>query len=420
LRGTKKIPARALTVAENNKLKNMGVKIKDASGKIYGGGYLDPGRQFKIIEKQAASAIKGWKPEDVTKFNKFMDKIFKKQKVPKSERGFIATALLEDFGKMGLKGGKLLKWLQLEYDVAFESLIYDYHRRYAGHEPGLAREALFLPKILAKYFPDLSKLPFVGGLFEPYEAGIMEGPGEVLEKRLYERKDDEGKVIGENKSVKSYIDNNKRMEEISSKYRNLDDEKSARKLASEQSGDYMTLAHPRLDTIVNEQRRLENEYNQLEKLNSPDSVSGFYDAYQTAKEKQDTEYGVKKIEAHKKRVGQERFEKEREKKLHEEYLDYRGGKERSFYLPKGKLNLRVEDPLFKTPYTFLETKDTPDDIWEPGSEFWDYHGLTGEEGTKEKWKTIYDMGGIDLMDRIGIAGGVSKMAEGGIMSLKKK
>ena len=30
------------------------------------------------------------------------------------------------------------------------------------------------------------------------------------------------------------------------------------------------------------------------------------------------------------------------------------------------------------------------------------------------------MGGIDLMDRIGIAGGVSKMAEGGIMSLKKK
>ena len=30
------------------------------------------------------------------------------------------------------------------------------------------------------------------------------------------------------------------------------------------------------------------------------------------------------------------------------------------------------------------------------------------------------MGGIDLMDRIGIAGGVANMAEGGIASLMKK
>ena len=117
-----------------------------------------------------------------------VENILKKKRVPAGERGFITTALLEDFGKMGFKGLKLLNWLQLEYDVAFESLIYDYHRRYAGHEPELAREALFLPKILAKYFPDLSKLPFVGGLFEPYEAGILEGPAEVLEKRLYEIK----------------------------------------------------------------------------------------------------------------------------------------------------------------------------------------------------------------------------------------
>ena len=36
----------------------MGAKIKDASGKIYGGGFMDPERQFKLIEKQALSAVK--------------------------------------------------------------------------------------------------------------------------------------------------------------------------------------------------------------------------------------------------------------------------------------------------------------------------------------------------------------------------
>ena len=401
--------------------------------------------------KESAASTKS-KPQVRKEIGKFIEKALEKQKVPKGERGFIATALLEDFGKMGGKGLKLLKWLQLEYDVAFESLIYDYHRRYAGQEPGLAREALFLPKLIAKWIPEAKKIPLIGGLFEPYEAGIMEGPGEVLEKRLYEIKGTEkenlGKVIGEKKLVKSYIDNNKRMEEISSKWDNLDFQKKG--------SSRVQLTPEQVESFENQQAALAEEYQKLEKLNSPDSVSGFYDAYQTAKEKQDTEYGVKRIEAHKKRLGadeerldelesstalsgqekrelsnlkraQKRFEDEREKKRHEAYLEYKGGKERSFYLPKGKLKERVEDPLFKTPYTFLKTDDTKKDIWEPGLDFWDYYGLTDtqvgpvvKEGTKDKWKTIYDMGGIDLMDRIGIAGGVANMAEGGIMSLKKK
>jgi hypothetical protein len=51
---------------------------------------------------------------------------------------------------------------------------------------------------------------------------------------------------------------------------------------------------------------------------------------------------------------------------------------------------------------------------------WGSYGLDDEEGIKEKWRRIHEEGGMDLMDRIGIAGGVSNMAEGGIMSLKKK
>jgi hypothetical protein len=51
---------------------------------------------------------------------------------------------------------------------------------------------------------------------------------------------------------------------------------------------------------------------------------------------------------------------------------------------------------------------------------WGAYGLDDEEGIKEKWRQLYEIGGIDLLDRIGIAGGVSNLAEGGIASLKRK
>ena len=38
----------------------------------------------------------------------------------------------------------------------------------------------------------------------------------------------------------------------------------------------------------------------------------------------------------------------------------------------------------------------------------------GIDPTKDKFKTIYQGGGLDLLDKIGIAGGVSKLAGGGI------
>ena len=51
---------------------------------------------------------------------------------------------------------------------------------------------------------------------------------------------------------------------------------------------------------------------------------------------------------------------------------------------------------------------------------WAAYGLDDDEGIKAKWKQIYEHGGMDLLDRIGIAGGVSKMADGGIAGLMKK
>jgi hypothetical protein len=57
--GTEKKIARALTADENNILKNMGAKITGLDGKVYGGGSLNPDKQFALIEKQAAEMIKG-------------------------------------------------------------------------------------------------------------------------------------------------------------------------------------------------------------------------------------------------------------------------------------------------------------------------------------------------------------------------
>ena len=58
---------------------------------------------------------------------------------------------------------------------------------------------------------------------------------------------------------------------------------------------------------------------------------------------------------------------------------------------------------------------------EPGQYLdWDAIGFGDEEGIKEKWKQLYEVGGMDLLDRIGIAGGVSNLAQGGIASLRKK
>ena len=56
--GTKKNAPRALTTAENNILKNMGAKITGIDGTVYGGGSLNPDKQFALIEKQAADMIK--------------------------------------------------------------------------------------------------------------------------------------------------------------------------------------------------------------------------------------------------------------------------------------------------------------------------------------------------------------------------
>ena len=58
VKGTNKTPARKLNLDEISKLKNYGAKIVDLDGKVVGGGFLDPNRQFANIEKGAIGYAK--------------------------------------------------------------------------------------------------------------------------------------------------------------------------------------------------------------------------------------------------------------------------------------------------------------------------------------------------------------------------
>ena len=58
VQGTSIQPGRKLTQSEIAQLKNYGAKITDFDGKVVGGGFLDPERQFKTIEKGAIDYAK--------------------------------------------------------------------------------------------------------------------------------------------------------------------------------------------------------------------------------------------------------------------------------------------------------------------------------------------------------------------------
>jgi hypothetical protein len=59
VKGTPNNPARALTIKEKAQLKNYGAKILDFDGKVVGGGFIDPEKQFAAIEKGALKYAKG-------------------------------------------------------------------------------------------------------------------------------------------------------------------------------------------------------------------------------------------------------------------------------------------------------------------------------------------------------------------------
>ena len=122
----------------------------------------------------------------------------------------------------------------------------------------------------------------------------------------------------------------------------------------------------------------------------------------------------------------DRFDKPSQyKKRYDDFIDFRTTvfdrpTKPSFYLPKGKLHRRVEDPRHGVPYATRGGPEAQADI--TGETIENYlmvkamqagEPITQDEAVKLKWKLIYEGGGIDLLDKYGISGGVSKIAGGG-------
>ena len=279
----------------------------------------------------------------------------------------------------------------LALEGVVEGAIFEWYKR-EGYTDKQAYAETFTPRLLAEGVAGKSTedVPWYGGAEK------------LLEKEL----------IGTNEVVQRYVDNETALADAEAKYWQLDTDykvATSGKGGSAEKGEKYKKA-------------MENTWQEINRIE--DQLDLDRDTYNAAKEKQETEMGVRAIEyGHYGKGDTPELAKKREERRHKEFLEYRKGKQRSFYLPKGKLQERVEDPLAETPYTFLETDETlPAFSLEPGMRFlWDeIPRYQGEEGTKRKWQDLRDAGGWDLMDKIGLAGGVANMAEGGIASLKKK
>ena len=200
--------------------------------------------------------------------------------------GLAGPAKLLEFSGLGTWGGLLL-------EGALEGGIYKYYKDYKGYTDDQALAETFTVGLLAGRPEDV---PWYGGAEQK------------LEKELYEVKDEAGDVVDIKENVKDFIDTQKKMEEVESEYDKLESKKRDVNEMRGYASPYMDTdyAHPRLDprvSIENKQKALENKYLKLEQLNKPDALTGNYNAWLAAKEKQDTEQGLRVAEATKKRLG---------------------------------------------------------------------------------------------------------------------
>ena len=274
-----------------------------------------------------------------------------------------------------------------------------------------------------------------------WKDGKYVGWVEDAEKRKqYEIKDEEGNVTGIRKNVKRYYDNVDKLEKQLDLYDNLfsaSQQDPTTQVGWEKKREKaMFKARTELsnfNTRINLEGGMDKIYKELE-YDSPyvetrleatgaqaekDKVAVFEKMKEAGAFGEDEEYA-------------DRFDKPTQyKKRYQDFLDFRTTvfdrpTEPSFYLPKGKLHQRVEDPRYGVPYATRGGPTAQSDISGEGIENYLMfeaaqagEPITRDEATKLKWKLIYEGGGLDLQDKIGIAGGVANMAGGGIVGIRR-
>ena len=250
------------------------------------------GSSQKTVEQKAASYIDELKGSSEGKLfikknisDKKIKAVLKNLDIPYQGPG------LSSFGAAGLddllktvpaaKVGKFIKGIGLEFEPLFEGGFYEYFRR-KGYTHDQAREETFFYK-----------------LANPDRTGIMEGADPLLERDLYQIKGENefmdvdnrppmqdpefGKVIGERKSVKRYIDALKERDRIN-------------KILTEKQRGITTQRKDIQDRASEDVQDLARSgaYDRIKKILQPGSAESV--AYNAAVEKQQTEQGVRGIE----------------------------------------------------------------------------------------------------------------------------
>jgi len=338
-------------------LKQMGYRCKQASG---GGETLEC--YIKDVEETKAQAKKGNVQAAVKQRNAFRQA----KKIPQVAK-LLRRGIQGVIGGVGTAiGGKI----GLAIEGAIEGGIYDYYRK-QGYSHEQALQEGFLTKAIDP---------------ENY-TGLFNFADELIEKeKIGTRWDPSGKV---NLAAK-YADAQSKYNEALDKYFEIQNQRPGNLEQSQAQ-----------QAALAEQEKIIRALEPSVKAGTPE-----YEAYQTAEENQTAlmderarDYKSKNRflglewdlspEQIKQRTPSDFKEKQREKEMEEEMDEWKGGRE-AFTIG-------------------------PDEYID-----WASYGLDDEEGIKEKWRRIYEEGGMDLLDRIAVAGGVSNLAQGGIASLKRK
>jgi hypothetical protein len=418
-------------------LKNYGASVRGPDGRLYGGGSRTAIGGFKAIEKGAEQAIKKWKPEDFNKFQKWVKKfpcmksdggtpdIACHLKGMKHEKNLLAEgkgtrAMADKFldgTKLARKGGALKTVLGVGGilgDVLFEGAYAAYN-----YTQGMDAAEIWRHSWYSFMDPSMWK-----------DGKYIGWVADEEKRKQYEIKDEEGNVTGIRKNVKRYLDNADKVEQQLNLFDNI---------TKAETMD--TRGYDRTTAVANAKKALSDFH---ASLGPPGGMERLY---------KELEYDRPYVDARQEAVGAEKikkkvatFEKMKEegkfpedmeyadrfdkpshyKKRYDDFIDFRTTvfdrpTKPSFYLPKGKLEQRVEDPRHGVPYATRGGPEAQADI--TGETIENYlrvkameagEPITQDEAVKLKWKLIYEGGGIDLQDKIGIAGGVSKMAEGGL------
>ena len=281
----------------------------------------------------------------------------------------------------------------LALEAAIEAAFYGYGRQ-EGESHEQARENLFFPKIMAKYAPGLWEE--LG--FKPFKTGVWEGPEKLIEEELIgTRWDPSGKV----NLAAEYADGMKALEDEYANASKIDFELGILNNQWRPGSE---------EQIEAKEQELRDSYDRIEELQiNIKEGTPIHDAYVAAQEKQKALQDKRAQDYY---GDSPAYKGSKKRQWQEEFLDYRGA-----------------DRKYRKEQPFAFKGGIADAIVKPGTRIdWDAYADYGWDKPEQKWKDLYDTGGWDLMDRIGIAGGVSKMSQGGrasyldggIVSLLKK